>query len=854
MHMNFKDVKKVFYRGQEIKAIKSGENTLWESFKKVTYPCDLIGIDLDVLDKDSPKFNEDLAIATWFVHRQVFKQMNYMPQNPGQVNTLKEQWNSDYTQRVVPNLLYCSHTMQLSVPYNQNGFWYATGIPANHSSYGSGGITPIGSDKPHSKLVNMVSWTPNGSNEGRKGVCTKILLQYEKKYVLYFWYKIEGNIPGNIAFDVYTGAGSIPNSDYNPGDTITMGTKEIVSVPKSEIITDGKWHRYRLEFDGKPAGLQGGQSSSIIGVLFPINVKFSLAGLCLKIKETDNDGYTEGRNYDPNASHCFPDETAFLDAILDKNYFENHAHKIIAICDYLPPSNPRICITDLHKEVEKRIYKLDEDLPRITRWYKSLSTKNIQGTPYVSWLGQQGNDFNYTWKYEYNGNSYPVPHHGLLVTHDRISYLPDGSRTVLLELKWDSIKESSSNWSDYGNLTMGLHHSMNLFTQNNLENAGIVLLIKYENLLPKEWLDSPELKSRYLVEYKPGKFGLRFDVADVMTAYNQWVSNMASNITYKREMKYIILDIVGENGSWSFSGNYPILNWGVVKNLMLPWASHWAARNKLVLPKYPVEADTYGLNAFVNPYFGNIDKINKWLEDMKKGGVDSQISGMSKVSINGKTGLLMCSVNDGDISSLVDLPDSKIKELVEYIKENKILFYGPVTKKEIEQYKDKLKPLINHPLSYKLHISQIRVTTLERGVQGSKAPKLRFEITAENKGTTSCSITSINIVNTGALFSANNNGNIASWGGEVIIAPGSNHTFQLNDGGNNIFPKDHQGVFRISIKGAPISYGEGGAAKENIDKLAFNGYYSTKELEGSYLEYNGFPIHLHDTEELKNRR
>lgn len=854
MHMNFKDVKKVFYRGQEIKAIKSGENTLWESFKKVTYPCDLIGIDLDVLDKDSPKFNEDLAIATWFVHRQVFKQMNYMPQNPGKVNTLKEQWNSDYTQRVVPNLLYCSHTMQLNVPFNQNGFWYATGIPANHSSYGSGGITTIGSDKPHPKLVNMVSWTPNGNNEGRKGVCTKIFLQYEMRYVLYFWYKIEGSIPGDTAFDVYTGAGSIPNSDYNPGGTTTMGAKEFASVPKSEIIADGKWHRYRLEFNGKPATMQQGLTSSIVGVLFPINVKFSLAGLCLKMKEADNPGYTEGRNYDPSNGHCLPDETDFMDAILDKNYFYNNAYKIISICDYLPPSDPRRCITDLHKEVDKRIYKLDEDLPRITRWYRSLATKNIQGTPYVSWLGQQGNDFNYTWDYEYNGNSNPIKFHGLLVKHDRSSYLPDGSRTVLLEVKWESTKESSTNWSDYGDTTAGLSNTMRLLTQNNLENIGVVLLIKYENLLPKEWLNSPELKSRYLVEYKPGKFGLRFDVSDVMTAYNTWVSNITNNLSYVREMKYIILDVVGENGTWSFSGNYPILNWSTVKNILLPWASHWAARSKLILPKYPVEADTYGIDAFVNPYFGNMEKTNKWIEDMKKGDVDSQIGGMSKVSINGKNGLLMCSVNSGEVSSLADLPDTKIKELSEYIKNNKIIFYGPVTKAEMEQYKDKLKPLINHPLSYKLHIRQIRVTTLERGIQGSKAPKLRFEITAENKGTTSCVVTIISIVNSGSLFAANNNGNYASWSGEAVIAPGSSYTFQLNDGGYNIFPKDHQATFRISIKGSIAGYVEGGASKENVDKLAFDGYYSTKELEGSYFEYNGFPLYLHDTEELKNRR
>lgn len=854
MQMNFKDVKKVFYRGQEIKAIKNGENTLWESFKKVTYPCDLIGIDLDVLDKDSPKFNEDLAIATWFIHRQVFKILNYIPQNEGQVRSQKEQWNSDYTLRLMPNLLYCSHTMQLNVPYNQNGFWYATGIPANHSSYGSGGIVPIGSDKPHPKLVNMVSWTPNGNNEGRKGVCTKIFLQYERRYILYFWYKIEGNIPGNTAFDVYTGAGSIPNSDYNPGDTKTMGTKEVVSVSKSEVIADGKWHRYRLEFNCKPTTMSSGLSSSIVGVLFPINVKFSLAGLCLKLKKADNPGYTEGRNYDPSNGNCLPEESNFLDAILDKNYFDNNAHKIISICDYLPPSDPRRCTTDLHKEVDKRIYKLDEDLPRITRWYRSLASKTIQGTPYVSWLGQQGNDFNYTWRYEYNGNSNPMKSHGLLVKHDRTSYLPEGSRTVLLELKWESIKDSSTNWSDYGEMTTGLSNTMGLLSQNNLENIGVVLLIKYENLLPKEWLDSPELRSRYLVEYKPGKFGLRFDVSDVMTAYNNWVNNIASNLSYRRELKYIILDIVGENGTWSFSGNYPILNWSIVKNLLLPWASHWAARNKLILPKYPVEADTYGIDAFVNPYFGNIEKSNKWLEDMKKGGVDSQISGMSKVSINGKNRLFVCSINDGDVSSLADLPDSKIKELAEYIKENKILFYGPVTKSEIEQYKDKLKPLINHPLSYKLHISQIRVTTLERGVQGSKAPKLRFEITAENKGTTPCSISNITIVNTGALLASNNNGNISAWSGEVVIAPGSSHTFQLNDGGNNIFPKDHQGLLRISIKGDPVTYMEGGGVKENIDKLSFGGYYSTKELEGSYLEYNGFPLYLHDTEELKNRR
>lgn len=497
---------------------------------------------------------------------------------------------------------------------------------------------------------------------------------------------------------------------------------------------------------------------------------------------------------------------------------------------------------------------LDEDLPRITRWYRSLASKTIQGTPYVSWLGQQGNDFNYTWRYEYNGNSNPMKFHGLLVKHDRTSYLPEGSRTVLLELKWESIKDSSTNWSDYGEMTTGLYNTMGLLRQNNLENIGVVLLIKYENLLPKEWLDSTELRSRYLVEYKPGKFGLRFDVSDVMTAYNNWVNNIASNLSYRRELKYIILDIVGENGTWSFSGNYPILNWSIVKNLLLPWASHWAARNKLILPKYPVEADTYGIDAFVNPYFGNIEKSNKWLEDMKKGGVDSQISGMSKVSINGKNRLFVCSINDGDVSSLADLPDSKIKELAEYIKENKILFYGPVTKSEIEQYKDKLKPLINHPLSYKLHISQIRVTTLERGIQGSKAPKLRFEITAENKGITPCSISNITIVNTGALLASNNNGNISAWSGEVVIAPGSSHTFQLNDGGNNIFPKDHQGLFRISIKGDPVTYGEGGGVKENIDKLSFDGYYNTKELEGSYLEYNGFPLYLHDTEELKNRR
>ena len=65
--VNLSNAKSIYYKNKKISRIELNNETIWSSVSDIKYPCDLTNVNLKVLDVDSPLFNEDLAMSTWFI-------------------------------------------------------------------------------------------------------------------------------------------------------------------------------------------------------------------------------------------------------------------------------------------------------------------------------------------------------------------------------------------------------------------------------------------------------------------------------------------------------------------------------------------------------------------------------------------------------------------------------------------------------------------------------------------------------------------------------------------------------------------------------------------------------------------
>ena len=873
-------VRKVFFKGKPIKSIYKGSDLLWQSFKKVTYPCDLRGIDLDVLDKDSPKFNRDLAYAAWFLHRGIFYALGYqIPPDETQKRNAKVAWASDYSginSARSTNLLHEAHTMMPS-PSNGNthraaGYWNFANLAKNEGVIGNSSFQEFNTeDKPHKLLVRYYMWesSPKTTGNNLAGLCCNTRLDVERKYSLSFWYRLRPITDESLddIIVIYPGF-----KETLPGfslDIKSSGYEELmpedspIKIKKSELITDNQWHRHKVFFTTKelkpdsPIPGNGG-SLTMLGFFHPEKVDISLAGFCLKYLERDNDVFTTGLTFDTPRNNMTRESEALFNAICDAPFFRTHGYKLFHLCEYIPNIN-RTSIntddTDLHIAVEKRVQKLDDDLDELANWYRNiLPTLNIQ-TAYTPWADiDQTGESTFTWNFKYKEQVNGRRSLGLVTRYDHKGYYPNKYvKNVMLDVKFYSIKQASDNWADHGNYDDYIPKLTNIIDRGYNNNTSVILHVKYENLTPKEWVENTELRNKYLYEYAPGKYGLRFDVEEVITAYNKWVQNTTQNLAFNRSIIYIILGVVGKDGQWTFGEGYRPVDAATLKKLLLPWFNTWSMAPKVVLPKYVIEADNYGVTGFINSNIDDTDKSNAWFNTLKNGDVDTDIQNLNLVVAKNKLQNIRLIGLTSNHNSLTDLTDSQIDQTINIIKEQGLNLYGPINEKDLVSNKKKVEKLIKAIPRYHVHLAQISLV-----INGDDC---NWRIVLENRGEIATRITRVHIT-TGFLVNSHytNSTPTQLQGEDVYIKPGIQKVINITTKKIATIPDSYDKTVKINIEFEGIDigeyYGEGqsGVSTETIQKQDFEKDFDTEELDCISPRSPEYSLHLHNTEEQRRKR
>ena len=349
-------VRKIFFKDKPIKSIYKGSDLLWQSFKKVTYPCDLRGIDLDVLDKDSPKFNRDLAYAAWFLHRGIFYALGYqIPPDERQKQNAKAMWSSEGSgidSARSANLLHEAHTMMPS-PSNGNthrntGYWNKANLAQGKEVINRASFDTFNTDKPHKLLVRYYRWesSPTTTTNNLVGLCCNTKLDIERKYSLSFWYRLRTITDESLddIIVIYPGFNeTLPGFSINikgSGYQECMPDDSPIKIKKSELIMDNKWHRHKVFFNTKelkpgnslsPSGLR-----TMLGFFHSEKVDISLAGFCLKYFEKDSDVFTTGLTFDTPRNNITRESEALFNALCDATFFNTHGYKLFHLCEYIP--------------------------------------------------------------------------------------------------------------------------------------------------------------------------------------------------------------------------------------------------------------------------------------------------------------------------------------------------------------------------------------------------------------------------------------------------------------------------------------------------------------------------------------
>lgn len=870
-------VRKVFFKNKPIKSIYKGSDLLWQSFKKVTYPCDLRGIDMDVLDKDSPKFNRDLAYAAWFLHRGIFSTVGYkIPETESEKNNAKMVWSSatngiDGARSA--NLLYEAHMMQPS-PSNGNdprqiGYWNFADLENGEiRSSGGANFADFRSDKPHKLLKRYYEWSASLEKPAKMmGVCCNMNLDIERKYTLSFWYRIR-NISDDSLDDIiliYPGFNetltgfsvNIRSSGYNN----VMTNDAPIRIKKSELILDNQWHRYKVHFATRNLRPDENMSYSglrtMLGFFHPHTIDICLAGFCLKYTERDTDTFTTGFTFDTPRKNITKESENLFNAIADATFFRTHGYKIFHLCEYIPNldrASIKTDDTDLHIAVEKRVNKLDEDLDELADWYRNtLPTLNVQ-TGFVSWRDiLTTGEKTFTWKFKYKEKPKGRKDLGLITRYDRGGYSPKKYvKNVIVDMHFYSIKQASDNWNDYGPYSNYITYLAQILNRGSTHDTVMVLHVKYENLTPKEWVEDKTLRDKYLYEYAPGKYGLRFDVEYVVTMYNKWVENMINSFSYDQNIKTIILGIVGKDGRWTFGEGFRPVDAATLKKILLPWFNTWGIVPKIFLPKYLIEADNFGVKSFVNLDLDDINKSNLWFNTLKNGGVDSDIQNLNLVAAKDKLQDIrlmgLCLNHD----SLTDLSDSQIDQVVDIIREQGLSLFGPINEKDLVVNKKKIDKLIKAIPTYHVHLSQVSIVV--------NNDTLDFTITIENRGEMATRITRVAIssgylVNSQYTFSAPLK---QLTGDDVFLKPKSQKVINITSSAK-LLPSDHDHVIKIgmSFEGSDVGEYEGeggGATTDTYHRQNFKLDFDTEELEGLSEYIPDFSLYLHNTEEQRRKR
>lgn len=877
MEMNFKDVKKVFYRDKEIKAIYKGDDVLWQSFKKVTYPCDLRGIDLDVLDKDSPKFNRDLAYAAWFLHRGVFYALGYqIPPDERQKQNAKVMWSSEASgidSARSANLLHEAHTMMPS-PSNGNthraaGYWNKANLAKGENVTSRASFDAFNTDKPHKLLVRYYTWesSPTTTTNNLVGLCCNTNLDLERKYSLSFWYRLRTITDESLddIIVIYPGF-----NETLPGFSIDIkssGYQELmpddspIKIKKSELIMDNKWHRHKVFFNTKElkpgSSLSPGGLRTMLGFFHSEKVDISLAGFCLKYLEKDNDVFTTGFTFDTPRNNITRETEALFNALCDAPFFNTHGYKLFHLCEYIPNIN-RTTIntddTDLHLAVEKRVQKLDDELDELANWYRNvLPTLNIQ-TGYIPWadIDKTGESV-FTWNFKYKEQLKARKGLGLVTRYDRKGFSPNKYvKNVILDVKFYSVKQASDDLADHGPYDEYLSTLSNIIDRGYSNNTGVVLHVKYENLTPKEWVEDEVLRNKYLYEYAPGKYGLRFDVEEVVTAYSKWIQNTTMSLAYNESIIYIILGVIGENGKWTFGEGYRPVDAATLKKILLPWFNTWGMAPKIVLPKYMIEADNLGVSSFINSDIDDINKSNTWFNTLKNGGADSDIQNLNLVVAKNKLQDIKLIGLGSNHDSLTDLTDSQIDQTINIIREQGLNLYGPINEKDLLINKKKVEKLTKAIPRYRIHLAQIILVL--------NGDDCHWTIVLENRGEIATRITRVYIT-TGMLVNGNYSNSTPTYlqGDDIYIKPGVQKIINITTKKSATIPNSHDQTLKINIEfeGSDIGeyYGEGMSMSiETIQKQDFKKDFDTEELDCISIKAPEYSLHLHNTEEQRRKR
>lgn len=902
--VNLSNAKSIYYKNKKISRIEMNNETIWSSASGIKFPCDLTNVNLKVLDIDSPLFNEDLAMSTWFIHRNVFWFLNYRYiNNPSELDNIRTAWAYRNKPIVIQNLLldsdYLSNAM---MGLNGFGGWFFTSFPGTLNGVrGNGELAQR--DKPHPKIVNYLNWInkTSTSENDKVGISTMTKLHPGVSYRLLFWYRITPKENINHTFEIYPGVNSIPGSNL-PSSSIAREMRhegEVIRINEDQLIIDGNWHICNRTFRTKIPVDTFQEEHTILTVLGSANNNFSIAGLCLKYMEQDNEIYDTQIGIGGNRALVLrPDITNFLNQVMDKNFFNEHGLKIWQICSYKGPSvnNPMRLRTELQRKVEKYMAKLDVQLPRIAQWYRGLQTKNIISS-WKPWRSIFDEKFKYTWKFKENNEKKDYRGMGPIMYYDGYNSLPKGVNIVMYDLKWNNLKESSADYSNSYIEFNKLNNMFNGYANNSFWRppGEIIIRIKQENLLPKEWMDK-ERKSKYssrCVVYKAVREKNNykeipypdFRSAEVKAAYTRWVNNICRNTHLFGNVTYFILGIFGRNGSWDWD-NIDGYNEGEkytqyeLESFLRPWMENNIIRKKLVLPKrtsYFYYSND--IKRYYNPYFGKKDytifnsKFDEKTAELERNGSDDngilgsdqQLMGVRQEGFKYSTEgdfLLALTWDDTNTEEMLKNPD-ELEKMAKKIKEKCYMSFGPFTREQFIKYEKEIESLKTYPVP-KLKITEVSVKTLRPG-SGDVQPKLEWKIKLKNIGDLNTyiqeiAISKVNIARENESY---------SYLGKIKNSVFESHKFSLNPNTEkefiiiteSQFPMSNIEEYTLKIIGADSDTsiesadqevqsgieGDGSAYRSNNSlEIPFSGPLANKELDACLSYSYGIPLYLHE--------
>lgn len=902
--VNLSNAKSIYYKNKKISRIELNNETIWSSVSSIKYPCDLTNINLKVLDVDSPLFNEDLAMATWFIHRNVLWFLIYRyANNPAELNNIRTAWAYRSKPVVIQNLLVDSEYLSNAM-MGLNGFggWFFTSYPGTLNGVkGNGELAQ--KVKPHPKIVNYLNWiNKTSSSENEKvGISTMTKLHPGVSYRLLFWYRITPKENIKHTFDIYPGVNSIPGSNL-PSSTIVRETRhegEVIRINEDKLIIDGNWHICNCTFRTKTPTNSFQEEQTILTILGSANNNFSIAGPCLKYIEQDNEIYDSQIGIGGNKALILkPDINNFLSQVMDKSFFLEHGLKIWQICSYKGPSSekPMVLRTELQRKVEKYMAKLDVQLPRITKWYTGLNRKNITSR-WKSWRSVLNEKFKYTWNFKEDNEKKDYKGMGPIMYYDGCNPLPKGVNIVLYDLKWNSLKESSPDYSIVYNELSELNYNINGYYNNNFWGppCEIIIRIKPENLVPREWMIEEKKQKyssgciRYVYTHENNKSKEvpypDFSVAKVREAYTIWVNNIRNYIQNYSNISQYILGIFGRNGSWDNIDGYNVdrpYTQSELESFLRPWLESDNIRKKIILPKrinYLYYSND--IKKYYNPYFGKKDytifnrRFDEKTNELENGGPDGNgvlghnynLIGVTQEGFKyGSTRgdfLLALTWDNNSTEEMLKNPE-ELEKMAKKIKEKCYMAFGPFTREQFIKYGKEIESLKTYPVP-KLKITEVSVKTLRPG-NADMQPKLEWKIKLKNIGDLPTYIQEIGISKTDITQS----NQTYSYLGKLINSIFENYKFLINPNTEkeftitteSLFPITEGEVYTLKIVGVDSTssnsledFGEGQGMPEersttyrsnNSLEIPFSGPLANKELDACLSYSYGIPLYLHE--------